>query len=359
MTTSNKSIDLIAIESYKKKIFDNIKDKTWTYEDVLDLDSKTDDINNNDAIKKAQNWCESQLAMKKLGISSWREVNDAPDSFKVIKKISFSEEEKEYPKKLSDPAGDEITVALLDFETTGLDHDQDKVIELGIVILKYSPSIKAITSIDKVISRYNDPHMPISEKIQKITGIKDEDVKGKSIDTAQLTKWLESEKTYIIAHNAKFDRPFFHNLMVEDNYRWGCSVTQIDWGQYEEYRIESAKLEYVLLKLGYFYEGHRASTDCLAMVQMFLTLPQALEELLKNIDQKSYKIKASKAPFEIKDDLKRMGYRWDAIERIWWTEVPESAREETLHNLDSLKQYSSAKAEVITLTAKDRFKRTS
>jgi DNA polymerase-3 subunit epsilon len=357
MKNLNKYMDPNTIESYKKKIFDNVKDNTLTYEDVLGLDPETDDVNNNDMVKKAQNWCASELALKNLGLSSWREVNDTPDSFKVIKKVSFSEEENAYPKKLYNSVGDEITIALLDFETTGLDHDRDKVIELGLVILKYSPSIKVITSIDRVVSRYNDPDMPISEKIQKITGIKDEDVKGKSIDLAEVSKWLENEKTYIIAHNAKFDRPFFHNLMLEDNYRWGCSVSQIDWSQYEEYRIESAKLEYILLKLGYFYKGHRASTDCLAMVQMFLTLPQALEELINNIDYGYSKIKATKVPFEAKDDLKIMGFRWDATERVWWIEVPESKSEDTLNNLNSLNNYSSTDAEVTTLTAKDRFKR--
>jgi DNA polymerase III epsilon subunit-like protein len=249
MKNLNKYMDPNTIKYYKKKIFDNIRDNTWTYEDVLGLDSETDDVNNNDAVKKAKNWCASELTLKNLGLTSWEEVNDDPDSFKVIKKIFFSEEESDYPKKLSNQVGDEITIALLDFETTGLDHDQDKVIELGLVILRYSPSIKVITSIDKVISRYNDPGIPISQKIQKITGITDKDVIGKSIDLAQVTKWLENEKTYIIAHNAKFDRPFFHNLMVEDNYRWGCSVSQIDWSQYEKYRIESAKLEYILRPL--------------------------------------------------------------------------------------------------------------
>jgi DNA polymerase-3 subunit epsilon len=90
---------------------------------------------------------------------------------------------------------------------------------------------------------------------------------------------------------------------------------------------------------------------------MFITLPQALEELINNIDYISYKIKAIKAPFEAKNDLKRMGFRWDAAERVWWIEVPETKSVETFSNLDSLNNYSSAKAEVTTLTAKNRFKR--
>lgn len=52
--------------------------------------------------------------------------------------------------------------------------------------------------------------------------------------------------------------------------------------------FESEKLEYLLLKNGYCYNGHRAATDCLAMVQLFAVVPNALHELLENAQKISY-----------------------------------------------------------------------
>jgi DNA polymerase-3 subunit epsilon len=213
-----------------------------------------------------------------------------------------------------------------------------------------------MTEVSLVRSEYSDPGMPIPPEITEITGISDADVKGHKINTEDVKHWLENEDTYIIAHNSKFDRPFFTQLMEQDNYRWGCSASQIDWKSFKKYRIESPKLEYILLKLGYFYEGHRASIDCLAMVQMFSVLPEALEQLLKNIDQKSIIIEAPNS-FEIKDKLKAAGYRWNGDNKSWCIEVPESEHERYLTELDHFSSnYSSSQTNQKPLTAKERFK---
>ena len=54
---------------------------------------------------------------------------------------------------------------------------------------------------------FNDPGMPIPEIAQQITGITDEMVQGQSIDVAAVKKLLSSA-ALVIAHNARFDRPF-------------------------------------------------------------------------------------------------------------------------------------------------------
>jgi|TARA_R110002060_G_scaffold76755_1_gene87456 DNA polymerase-3 subunit epsilon len=267
-------------------------------------------------------------------------VNKEPDNFKLIRQVQFSE-----AQKLLDPVGDEINIVLLDFETTGLNHKTDKVIELGLVKIRYSPSAQCMTEISLVKSVYNDPGLPIPPEITLITGISDENVKGHKIDIEEVNRWIGGEETYIIAHNSKFDRPFFEKLMGANNYSWGCSANQIEWNKIEGYRIESAKFEYILLKLGYFYEGHRASIDCLAMVQMFYVLPQALDELLIKINENSVIIEAQGAPFSIKDKLKEAGYRWNGDNKVWWMEVPESQHNQYLEELDNLdNNYNSSKA---------------
>ena len=340
---------------HRKNIFDKLQSNEWSFRDVLALDDNTQDPNYNHVLKNAKKHCEKQLelkALKKFKLNSWDEVNQKSENFKLIKRVEFSE-----PKRLAPTVNDEITIVFLDFETTGLSHQTDKVIELGLVKLKYSPSKKHFTEIVLVESVYNDPGMPIPSEITDITGIRDEDVEGKVIKPSQVKDWLGDEDTCIIAHNSKFDRPFFEQLMGQNNYRWGCSASEVDWRKVKGFRIESAKLEYILYKLGYFYEGHRASIDCLAMVQMFHILPQALDELLININENTVRIEAKGAPFGIKDKLKGAGYRWDGGEKTWWKEVPESEKDQTISELNELDSgYNHNPKNTIPLTSKDRFK---
>jgi DNA polymerase-3 subunit epsilon len=345
-----------AIEIETSKIRAKIKSKEWDSRYILSIPDDTLNINRSIALKRAKAWCEADLARKSLGLDSWADLINNDKNYKLLHKVSFPEESAKYPMQLCNLIGDEVKVAFLDFETTGLSHTTDRVIELGLVILKFSPSAGKITSIDKVISEYNDPNIPIPPMITEITGISDDDVKGKAINVNQLFEWLEDEKTYVIAHNAKFDRPFFEKLTGLDNYRWGCSANQVDWTRFKTFRIESTKLEYILLKLGYFYEGHRASIDCLAMVQMFITVPEALVELIENIDKKSFVIEATRAPFATKDELKHLNYRWNADKKVWIKIVFEDELNESKLDLDRISGYQSTAATITELTARNRFK---
>ena len=99
----------------------------------------------------------------------------------------------------------------LDTETTGLSAADDAIIELSMVKLMYSKSLNRITSIEDVISVYEDPQRPISAFVTRLTGITDEMVKDQHIDSAWVAEWL-SNKPLIVAHNAQFDRPFFEEL---------------------------------------------------------------------------------------------------------------------------------------------------
>ena len=372
------NFNLDQYKKFKRVIHGYIQSNKFTYEEVLQLDENVGNLSEYEALKAAKKWCKDQIELKNsknelsitqnelssieaalsgLGLSALPNITEHPGDFKLLKRVPLTEETSHYPQQLNDTVGDEINIVFLDVETTGLSHENDKLIELGLVKIKYSPSQKRISSIDLVRSEYQDPKIEIPGFITELTGISNSETEGKSIDISEVETWLENEETYIIAHNAKFDRPFFGKLMGKDNYRWGCSANQIEWSKYKDYRIESAKLEYILLKLGYFYEGHRASIDCLAMVQMFVLLPQALKDLLATINQNSYLIEAKNAPFDMKDMLKNSGYRWNGGDKIWWVEVNEEQRQEKLDELNNFKNgYKSTQATVTELDARNRFK---
>ena len=94
---------------------------------------------------------------------------------------------------------------ILDTETTGLNFDDDRVIEIGIVEL-----------IDNVLTQnyfheYINPEMNISLSAQKVHGISNEFLIGKPSFNKIAKKFLDFIKDdTIIIHNAEFDKNFIN-----------------------------------------------------------------------------------------------------------------------------------------------------
>lgn len=280
------------------------------------------------------------------------------DDFRLLERVPVTKDEIQLPYRLSEKVGDEVTLIVLDTETTGLSHDIDTIIELGMVEVSYSPSKKKLVSIDRIFTEYEDPDRPIAKEITEITGISDEDVKGKRIND-QTVKSFFDKAELIIAHNAMFDRPMFEKRFSGyESKRWACSLKGIDWKQFG---ISNHKQEELLFGIGYFYEAHRASIDCLALVWFLYKRPDIFADLLANAERNSVIVRAFGAPFDAKDALKGRGYRWQdgsgGANKHWWKEIPEDELLEEKGFLDELYAFGSEKASFITCSAENRFKK--
>ena len=199
----------------------------------------------------------------------------------------------------------------LDTETTGLSCVTDRIIELGMVKFEYTEDGRIFRLLDE-FNRYQDPGMPIPEAITKLTGITDDMVKGHQINVEEVDSYLK-DVDIIIAHNAQFDRAFFEIIFPTITPKpWGCSMYDIDW---KNEGISSHKLEYIAYKYNFFFEGHRAITDCLAGVHILsqeslISKQPVLKQLLESALAIRFRLWATNAPYESKDLLKMRGYRW-------------------------------------------------
>jgi DNA polymerase-3 subunit epsilon len=222
----------------------------------------------------------------------------------------------------------------------------------------------------QVYDGLEDPGKPIPSEVVAITGIRDADVQGQSLDEARVAELLQGVDV-VIAHNAGFDRPFVEaRLPAFAQLPWGCSFADIDW---KALGRGSAKLESLAQALGLFYDAHRAETDCHALLAVLAApLPPAadtsvrtgLAQVLGAANQPSYRLSATQAPFEAKDVLKARGYRWNAEQRVWATRLESEQalqaefawlREQVyqgrhasvqVERLDALTKYSSRSGQV-------------
>ncbi|MGY4317631.1 DNA polymerase III epsilon subunit-like protein [Bradyrhizobium sp. JR3.5] len=134
----------------------------------------------------------------------------------------------------------------------------------------------------------------------------------------------------IVAHNANFDRKFVERYWpVFERKPWACSATEIEW---RKHGFDGSRLGYLLAGVGLFHQAHRAIDDCRALVEILSSNIRTLNRsafaiLLERARRKTIRIWAEQSPFELKDALKKRGYRWsdgsDGRPRSWYVDVDE------------------------------------
>ena len=231
------------------------------------------------------------------------------------------------------PPGLKEKIALfVDVETTGLDPEKDEIIELAMVPFLYGPDGQ-IYEVRAPFQHFNQPKLPISAEITKLTGITDQMVAGHVLDINEVAAFA-NDAVLVIAHNAGFDRRFFERLSESFALKpWACSQSQIDW-KAEGY--EGTRLPYLAAGAGFFYDKHRAANDCLAAIELLATpLPQsgasAMARLLDRARMPTWRIWAENSPFDLKDILKARGYRWNGdgtpFPKAWYIDVEDATKE--------------------------------
>jgi DNA polymerase-3 subunit epsilon len=219
----------------------------------------------------------------------------------------------------------------MDTETTGVDPFKDKVTQLAMRKFKYDDI--GILSLGEIYDELNDPGIPIPEEVSRLTGLTDEDVKGKKIDQAEVRAFI-ADADKIVCHNSAFDRKVVENNLPEAGFEtkvFDCSLTQIDWQRRGE---NGRSLELLAMRAGYIYGAHNALNDINAMPyvlsQEHPELGTPFSEMVANSQKKQLLIIAEYSPFESKDTLKERGYRWSpdgddsaGFAKTWWTTIPD------------------------------------
>ena len=178
---------------------------------------------------------------------------------------------------------------ILDTETTGLNFEDDRIIEIGIVEL-----------IDNVLTQnyfheYIDPQINISLSAQKIHGISNEFLLGKPKFNNIAKKFLDFIKDdTIIIHNAEFDKNFINKELQN------CGFSNIKNSVIDTIKIakkefpgQTVSLDSLCKKLDVHntrQNFHGALLDATLLSKVFLKLTTGKQENLNLIHNKSFNI---------------------------------------------------------------------
>jgi len=286
--------------------------------------------------------------MLNLSTPTIEEVVANPEQFNFLRKIGIEN------YRFRPDVGDELFASIVDFETTGFLAGVDEAIEIGITLVRYSPSTKQLISIEENYQAFECPVKPITAQITEINGITQEMVEGQEFDDAKI-KELAFKSQFICAHNSMFDRPFWDNRFPElSGLRWACSIKGIDWGA--KY-YSSRSLEFLSMKHGFTYNAHRACSDTVATA-VVLSVGDNFSELLDSLEKSSVHVLAFGSPYHCKDELKARKYEWVYNDQnVWHKTIDKENLEAEKEFLDELYQDGSEHAHYREITAYERFRK--
>ena len=289
-----------------------------------------------------------------MDLKDMAEALEASGDYRVLHRL--------VPRRQPEPPdGSTTRIGLfVDVETTGLDPERHEIIELAMIPFTYALDGR-IFAVGESFQRLRQPARPIPAEITAITGIDDAMVTGQTIDPDEVAAFA-APAALVIAHNAAFDRRFLERFCpIFARKPWACSMCQIDWAAEGH---EGLKLAYLAAGAGFFYDRHRAENDCLAAIELLATpLPKsgvrALAQLLERARTPSWRIWAENAPYDLRDQLKGRGYRWNGegshAPRAWYIDVTDAAKDAELAFLQTEIYQREIHLQVIRINAYDRF----
>ncbi|MCY8570353.1 PolC-type DNA polymerase III [Bacillus haynesii] len=154
------------------------------------------------------------------------------------------------------------TYVVLDLETTGLDYQNDQIIEIGAI--KIDAWCDEIDRFHTMVALEKGRELP--EFITKLTGITAEDLEGAPSETEALNSLREFiGDSIVVAQNAPFDLSFISRGGIEPEC-FHCTRAMVQFAEPEL----SASLKNVAKRNGISLEGHhRALNDVEATIEVF------------------------------------------------------------------------------------------
>ena len=212
----------------------------------------------------------------------------------------------------------------VDFETTGLSMENDRITEVGAVL--WDTDRKAPL---KVLSQYvyDKDYPELTPEITQLTGITQGDLLKYGRLPGQVLPELISlmdEADFVVAHNGtNFDRPMLEahmqrlGIMYKDDVAWIDSSTDVNYPK----SISVRKLSYLATEHGFLNPfPHRALFDVMTMLKIISCYDT--NEIVNLSKSPNITIRAH-VSYDDRALASGRGYRWNPENKMWLKTVKE------------------------------------
>lgn len=238
-------------------------------------------------LKTAQRWGHKAISVTDHGnVQAFPEIMELKEKMKLDMKIIYGMEAyfvddtaRVVYGNANATFADEFIV--FDIETTGLSILNDKITEIGAVLIRNYEVVERFHT-------YINPERPISAEITALTGITDEMVEDAPLTKDAVSSFLDfAGDRILIAHNAGFDIGFIrkaadtHKLYFNSSY-----LDTLALSRYMNPQLKSHRLNVLAEFYGFGdFNHHRATDDAEVLSKIFLEMAERLkQEGVKDID---------------------------------------------------------------------------
>lgn len=211
----------------------------------------------------------------------------------------------------------------LDFETSGLDFEKDRVIEIGAVLFSTGQQ-KCLDNFGRLVNT----DVPITQEITGLTGIHQSalDRFGYPEDESlEILQYMIETADFLIGHNVlRFDKFIYEawcrrsNLPIQDRL-W--IDTMIDIRGHEGKKLSYLAADHGILNLF----PHSAMADCQTVLA--IANKYDIDDLVKRANTPTVIVRA-RTTFDQNELVKKAKFRWYPKAKFWWKAIKETDLDE-------------------------------
>tara|TARA_Y100001968_G_C19438246_1_gene761034 strand:+ start:42 stop:899 length:858 start_codon:yes stop_codon:yes gene_type:complete len=201
---------------------------------------------------------------------------------------------------------------ILDTETTGLDPDKDKCLEVGSILFHFK-SRKILGQLSFLMPVESNAAEAINKIPAEITNLRQPWLEG-----IMYFKSLLKSSDVIIAHNVEFDRKWFgRDNLPTISKPWICTMEDIDWPDEKQLRARPSVRDLALAYEVPVWNAHRALTDCIYLAEVFKRCEDLEKLLIYALEPR--RLMRAEISYDQRHLAKNAGFQWNNPIRGAWT----------------------------------------